>query len=84
MIPQANMIECTAGQASSELTRCGVLPQERVTITVFQEPELIPGQRETRARVVAAGLSDEDINRLIKEVRTEVNEEMRREKGISS
>jgi ribosomal protein L12E/L44/L45/RPP1/RPP2 len=28
---------------------------------------LIPGRRESRARVVAAGLSDDDIDRLIKD-----------------
>jgi hypothetical protein len=32
---------------------------------------LIPGRREARARVVAAGLSDEDIDRLIDEARAE-------------
>jgi hypothetical protein len=41
-----------------------------VTITI--EPvELIPGRREARARVGAAGLTDDDIDRLIEEARTE-------------
>lgn len=83
MIPQANMIECTAGQVSSELTRYGVLPQERVTVAIFQEEELIPGRRETRARVVAAGLTDADIDCLIEDARKEVYEEMSSKSGLS-
>jgi hypothetical protein len=42
-----------------------------VTITIDRDKELIPGRREARARVVAAGLSDDDIDRLIDEARTE-------------
>jgi hypothetical protein len=66
------VIETTAGEVTAELTRRGVRPQERVTITLDPEQELIPGRRESRARVVAAGLTDEDIDRLIEEARTDV------------
>ncbi|MGH6677907.1 MAG: hypothetical protein ACREDL_02960, partial [Bradyrhizobium sp.] len=52
------------------LKRQGVSPDERVTVTI--EPELMPGRRESRARVVAAGLTDEDIDRLIKQAQKEV------------
>ena len=41
-----------------------------MTITI-QPDELIPGRRACRARVIAAGLTDEDIDRLIDEARTE-------------
>jgi hypothetical protein len=34
--------------------------------------ELIPGRRASRARVIAAGLSDDDIYRLIKQAQKEV------------
>jgi hypothetical protein len=50
--------------------RRGLDPDDRVTITIGPD-ELIPGRREARARVVAAGLTDEDIDRLINEARTE-------------
>jgi hypothetical protein len=80
---QTDIIESTAGQVTAELVRRGILPQERVTIMIGQEPEIIPGRRETRARVVAAGLTDDDINALIKQARQEVHEEMCRETGLS-
>ena len=57
-------------QVADELVRRGLDPEDRVTITI-EPDELIPGRREARARVVAAGLSDEDIDRLINEARAE-------------
>ncbi len=83
MNSQANRIECTAGQVSSELIRYGVLPQERVTVVIFQESELIPGRRETRARIIAAGLTDADIDCLIEDARRDVDEEMSSKAAIS-
>jgi hypothetical protein len=56
-------------------------PEERIfwkqncfrdtVIDLLQPDELIPGRREARARVVAAGLSDDDIDRLIKQAQAE-------------
>lgn len=66
------VIETTAGEVAAELARRGIGSDERVTITIDAGPELIPGRRESRARVVAAGLSDEDIDRLIKQAQGEV------------
>ena len=70
---KAEVIETTIGklaEAAAELARRGLSSDDRVTITI--EPvELIPGRREARARVVAAGLTDDDIDRLIEEARTE-------------
>jgi len=60
-------IETTAGEAAAELARRGIGSNERVIITIESAPELIPGRRESRARVVAAGLGDDDIDRLIKQ-----------------
>jgi ribosomal protein L12E/L44/L45/RPP1/RPP2 len=39
---------------------------------IATEQEWIPGRRESRARVVAAGLTDDDIDRLIKQAQQEV------------
>lgn len=65
------VIETTAGEIAAELARRGVAPEDRVVVTI--EPnELIPGRRETRLRVVAAGLTDDDIDRLIKQAQQEV------------
>ena len=70
---KAEIIETTIGklaEAAAELARRGLSSDDRVTITI--EPvELIPGRREARARVVAAGLTDDDIDRPIEEARTE-------------
>jgi ribosomal protein L12E/L44/L45/RPP1/RPP2 len=66
----STVIEVTAGEVTEVLTRQGISPDERVTVTI--EPELMPGRRESRARVIAAGLSDDDIDRLIKLAQREV------------
>ena len=66
----ATVIEVTAGEVAEVLKRQGVNPDERVTVTI--EPELMPGRRESRARVIAAGLTDDDIDRLIKQDQQEV------------
>jgi hypothetical protein len=75
---RTEQIETTAGEVAAELKRRGIGADERVTVTLDLDKELIPGRRESRARVVAAGLTDQDIDRLIKQARREVNEEMRR------
>jgi len=43
-----------------------------VIVTSEAEQELIPGRRESRTRVVAAGLTDNDIDRLVKQAQKEV------------
>jgi hypothetical protein len=48
-----------------------------VTITIDPEQDLLfRGRKESRARVVAAGLTDEDIERLIEEARNEVQPQL--------
>jgi len=60
MSSQSEVIETTVSKVADELVRRGLEPDEA-----------IPGRREARARVIAAGLTDEDIDRLIEEARTE-------------
>jgi hypothetical protein len=71
MSSQPEVIETTVGNATAELARRGLDPDDRITITI-QPDELIPGRRASRARVIAAGLSDDDIDRLIKQAQKEV------------
>lgn len=71
-MPRTEVIKTTAAKVAAELARRGISPDEPVTITIDLEKELIPGRREARARVAAAGLTDDDIDRLIDEARTEV------------
>ena len=70
MEARREVIQVAASDVSAELLRRGVASDEKVTLMI--EPELIPGRRESRARVVAAGLTDEDIDRLIKQAQKEV------------
>jgi hypothetical protein len=65
-------IEVIAAEVADRLKRLGIGSDELVRITIESERELIPGRREARARVVAAGLGDEDIDRLIKQAQNEV------------
>ena len=71
MASQSEVIETTVSEASTELTRRGLDPQDRITITI-EPDELIPGRRAARARVIAAGLTDDDIDRMIKQAQREV------------
>jgi hypothetical protein len=64
------VIEVAAGEIAAELRRQGIGPDERVTLTI--EPELFSGRRESRKLVIAAGLTDQDIDRLIEQAREEV------------
>ena len=66
------VIEIAAGEVAAELKRRGIGSDERVMITIEPAQELIPGRRESRARVVAAGLTDDDIDRLVKQAQKEV------------
>jgi hypothetical protein len=70
MSSQSEVIETTVGNVAAELVRGGLDPHDRVTITI-EPDEAIPGRREARARVITAGLTDEDIDRLMEEARKE-------------
>jgi hypothetical protein len=70
-VRKREVIETTVGKVAAELARRGLDPDDRVTITI-EPDELIPGRREARARVITAGLTDDDIDRLIKQAQQEV------------
>lgn len=69
-MPTPTVIEGAAKEVATELQRQGIGLDEQVTLTI--EPELIPGRRELRKLVIAAGLTDDDIDRLIKQAQHEV------------
>jgi hypothetical protein len=71
MSSRAEVIETTVSQVGAELARRGLAPDDQATITI-EPDELIPGRRASRSRVIAAGLSDDDIDRLIKQAQKEV------------
>jgi hypothetical protein len=65
------VIETTVGEVAAELARRGLDPHDHITVTIDPD-EVIPGRRACRARVIAAGLTDADIDRLIKRAQKEV------------
>jgi hypothetical protein len=69
---EIEVFETTAGQITAVLKSLGV-PKERM-VTVMIEPDhwLTKARQESRRLVIAAGLSDDDIDRLINQARTEV------------
>lgn len=69
---QPEVIKVSAGEVAAELKRRGISSDEFVTLTIDPSTEIIPGRREARARVVAAGLTDDDIDRLVKQAQQEV------------
>jgi hypothetical protein len=71
MASQNEVIETTVGKVAAELAKRGLDPDDPVTITI-EPDELIPGRRASRARVIAAGLTDDDIDRMIKQAQKEV------------
>jgi len=69
---EIEVFETTAGQVADVLERLGV-PKERM-ITVMIEPDnwLTKARQGSRRLVIQAGLSDEDIDRMIKHAQREV------------
>ena len=72
MAARREVIETTARDIAAVLARRGSGSDERLTVVIDPGEELIPGRRESRARVVAAGLTDDDIDRLVKAAQSAV------------
>lgn len=71
-VPTLEFIESTAGQVAAELARRGVAPDQRVVVTIEPDDWISEARRASRAKVAAADLSDDDIDRLIKQAQKEV------------
>jgi hypothetical protein len=72
---EPEFIESTAGQVAAELSRRGIAPDQRVTVTIEPpEPDdwLSKTRKFARAKVEAEGWSDADIDSVIKEERKAV------------
>ena len=69
---EIEVFETTAGQVIDVLKRLGV-PEERM-VTVMIEPDdmLTKARQASRRLVIEAGLSDDDIDRMIKQAQREV------------
>jgi hypothetical protein len=55
------------------------MASENEPIGTIEPDQLIPGRRVSRSRVIAAGLTDDDIDRLIKQAQKEVEPLIKRE-----
>ena len=65
------VFETTAGQVTDVLKRLGV-PEERTIIVVIEPDDwLTKARQESRRLVIKAGLTDDDIDLLIDQARTE-------------
>jgi hypothetical protein len=71
-VTEPQFIESTAGQVADELARRGIAPGQHVTITIEPDDWLTEVRRFARPRMIAKGLSDADIDRLIDEERDAV------------
>jgi glycine/D-amino acid oxidase-like deaminating enzyme len=71
-MPPSDVIETTVAEVTAELLRRGVGRDEPVSIIIEPVEGLTLARRKSRVRVVAAGLSDADIDRLIKQAQKEV------------
>ena len=68
---EIELVETTAGQIADVLQRLGVAKERRVTVMIEPDDWLTKARQESRRLVITAGLSDDDIDRLIDEARSE-------------
>jgi len=71
-VTEQQFIESTAGQVAIELARRGIPPDQQVTVTIEPDDWLTKARRFSRPKVIEAGWSDDDIDRLIKQAQKEV------------
>jgi hypothetical protein len=57
---------------ATELARRGIPPDQQVTVTIEPDDWLTEARRFSRQKVIEAGWSDDDIDRLIKQAQQEV------------
>jgi len=71
-VTEQQFIESTAGQVATELARRGIPPDQQVTVTIEPDDWLTKARQFSRPKVIEAGWSDDDIDRLIKQAQKEV------------
>ena len=71
---EIDVLETTAGQITDVLKRLGVPKERGLTVVIEPEDWLTKARQDSRRLVIAAGLSDDDIDRLIDQARSELNQ----------
>jgi hypothetical protein len=74
---EIEVFETTAGQITDVLKRLGVPKGRRVTVMIEPDDWLTKAREESRRLVIAAGLSEDDIDRLIDQARADVQPQLR-------
>jgi hypothetical protein len=69
---EIEVVETTAGQITDVLDRLGVAKDRMVTVMIEPDDWLTRARQESRRLVIAAGLDDDDIDRLIDQARDDV------------
>jgi hypothetical protein len=69
---EGEIIESTAGQVTAELQRRGIDPARPVVVAVEPDDWIAEARRYARPKVIAEGLTDDDIDQLIKQAQKEV------------
>jgi hypothetical protein len=69
---EIEVVETTAGQIGDVLKRLGVDEERMVTVMIEPDDWLAKARQESRRLVIKAGLSDDDIDRMIKQAQKEV------------
>lgn len=69
---EIEVVETTAGQITEVLERLGVAKDRMVTVMIEPDDWLTKARQESRRLVIAAGLDDDDIDRLIDQARNDV------------
>lgn len=69
---EIEVVETTAGQITDVLERLGVAKDRMVTVLIEPDDWLTKARQESRRLVIAAGLDDDDIDRLIDQARNDV------------
>lgn len=65
-------IETTAGHVADTIARLGISSDRLLTIVIEPDDWLTKARQESRRRVLAAGLSDDELDQLIEQAREEV------------
>jgi hypothetical protein len=69
---EIEVFETTAGQVADVLKRLGVPKKRMITVMIEPDDWLTKARQGSRRLVIQAGLSDEDIDRMIKQAQKEV------------
>jgi hypothetical protein len=69
---EIEVVETTAGQITDVLEHLGIPKDRMVTVMIEPDDWLTKARQDSRRLVIAAGLGDDDIDRLIDQARDEV------------